>query len=596
MRQQFFPQELNGRFYLKEPKSKKPSRILFVTRIEGKMCKLGLQAKVYPGQWNQSLQKAYISPILNKSDNRNNEMANQEIEETKKQFVSFKSYLCDMEVAGKELVIQLFNNVMRKPKKQSPDNSRIDDIVKVMHDAVYNDTQLSKGTTDNYLNKGLAALKFYLSHLEKDGHRKIDSFDYFTTEFFNDFGQYIYNNYTHDNGTSYTVSTINSILKYAKSAVVLCARAGQYLTEQQIASLKIRYFTDKSAPNHIALRDDEVMLLFRYKPQNKPDEEVRDMFLLECTFGHRIADILELDERVDEIGGKYYITITPKKTPQKRVEVGIVFDIAKKILVDKYHCKLPSISKDAINKNIKRIAQEAGIKGEELQSYHYQGESRPRETRLPRYKCISTHTGRRTFISMLVARGWNYEQIGKFTGQTVKMVEHYDKATNKYIDIYKDAVKNRPHEVVLFYKDQPDKSDTPAFQEDLDTILQGLFREKDLLDLKKMLHNKVNISTLEKTAEVKRHLENISRAEKYRPMLQKFYQEDPANLKQRLLEILRMSILLDSTQNLLKITVTTLQKLGLDCVYADNTHKYPGKAARNAYLLVITNKDGVVIR
>ncbi len=523
-------------------------------------------------------------------------MANQEIEETKKQFVSFKSYLCDMEVAGKELVIQLFNNVMRKPKKQNPGNSRIGDIVNVIHDAVCNDTQLSNGTIDNYLNKGLAALKFYLSHLEKDKHRKIDSFDYFTTEFFNDFGQYIYNNYTHDNGTSYTVSTINSILKYAKSAVVLCARAGQYLTEQQIASLKIRYFTDKSAPNHIALRDDEVMLLFRYKPQNKPDEEVRDMFLLECTFGHRIADILELDERVDEIGGKYYITITPKKTPQKRVEVGIVFDIAKKILVDKYHCKLPSISKDAINKNIKRIAQEAGIKGEELQSYHYQGESRPRETRLPRYKCISTHTGRRTFISMLVARGWNYEQIGKFTGQTVKMVEHYDKATNKYIDIYKDAVKNRPHEVVLFYEDQPDKSDTPAFQEDLDTILQGLFREKDLLDLKKMLHNKVNISTLEKTAEVKNYLENISRAEKYRPMLQKFYQEDPANLKQRLLEILRTSMLLDSTQNLLKITVTTLQKLGLDCVYADNTHKYPGKAARNAYLLVITNKGGVVIR
>ena len=483
---------------------------------------------------------------------------------------------------------------MRKPKKQEASNSKIDNIIKVIHDAVYNDATLSKGTADNYLNKGIPALEFYLSHLKKDEKKKVDSFDYFTTEFFNGFGQYIYDNYTHDDGKTYTISTINSILKYAKSAVVLCARTKQYLTEQHIASLKVRYFTDKSAPNHIALRDDEVMLLYNYKPKSELDEKVRDIFLLECTFGHRIADILRLDERIEEIGGKYYITISPKKTPQKRVEVGIVFDIAKRILIDKYHCQLPSVSKDAINKNIKRIAQEAGIKGEELQSYHYQGENQPQETKRPRYECISTHTGRRTFISMLVARGWNYEQISKFTAQTVKVVERYDQATNKYIDIYKDAVKNRPNEIVKYYDGSSD--DIPAVSDDLGNLLQQLFAEKDLLDLKKLLENKVDISSLEKTAEVKKHLENISRAEKYRAALQKFYKEKPTGLKQRLVEILRITTLLDSERNLLRITVTTLQKLGLNCVYADGTYKYPGKAAREAYLLVITNKNGVIIQ
>ena len=566
MKQQFFPLELHGRFYLKEPKSKKPSQLIFITRIGGRICKLAINAKVYPTQWNQSLQKAYISPILTNIDNENNVIVNQKIEEVKELFALFKSYLCNIEAHNKELITKLFNSTMRKPKQPQDRNNKIDDIIKVIHDTVYNNTQLSKGTIDNYINKGILALKFYLLHLEKDENKKIDCFDYFTTEFFNAFGQYIYDNYTHDDGTAYTISSINSILKYAKSAVVLCARTKQYLSEQYIASLKVRYFTDKSAPNHIALRDDEIMLLYNYKTTNELDEKVRDIFLLECTFGHRIADILRLDERIDEIGGKYYITITPKKTPQKRVEVGIVFDIAKKILIDKYHCQLPPISKDIINKNIKRIAQEAGIKGEELQSYHYQGESQPREIKLPRYKCISTHTGRRTFISMLVARGWNYEQISKFTGQTLKMVEHYDKTTNKYIDIYKDAVKNRPNEVVRFYDSLSDESNHPDFSEDLDSLLQELFREKDLFDLKKLFENKVDISLLEKTAEVKKHLENISRAELYKSALQKFYQEDPAGLKQRLVSILRMSILLDSTRNLLKITVTMLQKLGLNCI------------------------------
>lgn len=594
MEQQFFPLELRGRFYLKEPKSKKPSQLIFITRIEGRIYKLAINAKVYPAQWNRALQKAYISPILTTADNENNAIVNQKIEEVKGLFALFKSYLCNIETANTELITQLFNSTMRKPKKQEASNSKIDNIIKVIHDAVYNDATLSKGTADNYLNKGIPALEFYLSHLEKDEKKKVDSFDYFTTEFFNGFGQYIYDNYTHDDGKTYTISTINSILKYAKSAVVLCARTKQYLTEQHIASLKVRYFTDKSAPNHIALRDDEVMLLYNYKPKSELDEKVRDIFLLECTFGHRIADILRLDERIEEIGGKYYITISPKKTPQKRVEVGIVFDIAKRILIDKYHCQLPSVSKDAINKNIKRIAQEAGIKGEELQSYHYQGENQPQETKRPRYECISTHTGRRTFISMLVARGWNYEQISKFTAQTVKVVERYDQATNKYIDIYKDAVKNRPNEIVKYYDGSSD--DIPAVSDDLGNLLQQLFAEKDLLDLKKLLENKVDISSLEKTAEVKKHLENISRAEKYRAALQKFYKEDPTGLKQRLVEILRITTLLDSERNLLRITVTTLQKLGLNCVYADGTYKYPGKVAREAYLLVITNKNGVIIR
>ena len=594
MMQQFFPLELHGRFYLKEPNRKKPSQLIFITRIDGRIYKLAINAKVYPSQWNRALQKAYISPILTTADNENNAIVNQKIEEVKGLFALFKSYLCNIKTANKELITQLFNSTMRKPKKQEASNNKIDNIIKVIHDAVYNNATLSKGTADNYLNKGIPALKFYLSHLEKDEKKKIDSFDYFTTEFFNGFGQYIYDNYKHDNGKAYTISTINSILKYAKSAVVLCARTKQYLTEQHIASLKVRYFTDKSAPNHIALRDDEVMLLYNYKPKSELDEKVRDIFLLECTFGHRIADILRLDERIEEIGGKYYITISPKKTPQKRVEVGIVFDIAKRILIDKYHCQLPSVSKDAINKNIKRIAQEAGIKGEELQSYHYQGENQPQETKRPRYECISTHTGRRTFISMLVARGWNYEQISKFTAQTVKVVERYDQATNKYIDIYKDAVKNRPNEIVKYYDGSSD--DIPAVSDDLGNLLQQLFAEKDLLDLKKLLENKADISSLEKTAEVKKHLENISRAEKYKSAFQKFYQEDPTGLKQRLVEILRMTTLLDSDRNLLRITVTTLQKLGLNCIYADGTYKYPGKAAREAYLLVVTNKDGVIIQ
>lgn len=284
-----------------------------------------------------------------------------------------------------------------------------------------NDATLKDSTAKNYLNKGIPALEFYLDYLKREKGESIDDFHFFTTEFFNALSLYLVNNYTQPNGEPYTISTINSNLKYAKSAIVLTARAGNYLTDMEISAIKLRQFDDKSSDNHMALRNDEVMKLYRYKCDNERDEIVKDMFLLECTLGHRIADILRIDSRVDKIRGNYYITVAPDKTPNKKVEVGIIFEIAKNILIDKYSCQLPKCNKDLINRNIKRIAKEAGINGVELQSIHYAGESKPTEYKKHRYDCISTHTGRRTFVSLLSARGWSYEKISKFTGQTIEM-------------------------------------------------------------------------------------------------------------------------------------------------------------------------------
>lgn len=459
MRHQFFPNEIRGKFYLSTPKSKSPSPIIFIVYIGGRQIKFHVRAKVYPDHWHHKLQRAFTSPILSKIDNTNNEIANSAIEKILHRFIEFKSYICNIEDCI-NLDTTLKDLLRGMAKKRS---NKLDNIIDVIKRFVVNDTTISDATAKNYLNKGLPALVFYFAYLEKEKHEKVNDFHAFTTEFFTAFSLHIFNNYLQPNGEPYSVSTINSILKYAKSTIVLAARAGGYLTELEISAIKLKQFDNKSSDNHIALRDDEVMKLYRYKCATKSDEIVKDMFLLECTLGHRIADILRIDDRTEEINGNYYISIAPKKTPQKKVEVGIIFDIAKRLLIDKYNCKLPQCTKDVINKNIKRIAREAGIDGVELQSIHYAGESTPTETKKPRYECISTHTGRRTFISLLAARGWTYERISKYTGQTIEMVEHYNKASEKYTDIYKKTAKNAPDNIVkLCNEDIPNLPQTPS--------------------------------------------------------------------------------------------------------------------------------------
>lgn len=602
MKHQLFPKELHGRFFLKSPKSTRPSAINFLIRFNSKLVKLTTHLKIYPEQWNQILQKAYISPILNPIDNHNNSIVNEKIDEIKDRFNKFKLYLCNIEKPEDSEVFKLikeeFKDMARKKSKKEELNE-FDDIVKVIHDTIYNDTTITTGTCDNYIKKGLPALKFYLSYLEKEENIRITSFKSFTTEFFTDFANYIHNNYTYGDGESYTITTINSLLKYAKSAIILSARAKKQLTEAEISSITIKLFTNKSAPNHIALRNDEVMLLYNYKATNKHDEEVRDLFLLECTFGHRISDILRLDQRLDKIGDKYYVTISPQKTPNKKIDVGIIFKIAKEILIDKYQCQLPSITKDKINKDIKRIAHEAGITGNELQSFHYQGEATPREFKRPRYECISSHTGRRTFISLLVARGWTYETISKYTGQSVKIVEHYDKATDKYIEIYKDSLANRPYEIVQLC-DEKNLNNNP--KQDLNTpitsmenILELLFHTKDLFTIEALNKNKVDVSALKKTAQITKFLEDINRAEPYKEQFLHFYKSQPEELKAELIKILRATILIDPKLNVLKIVVTTLQQLGLNCLYAHKTYKYTSQSARDAYILVTVTPEGNTI-
>src|SRR5699024_6106776 len=118
-----------------------------------------INVKVYPEQWSQSLQKAYISPILTNADNLNNSIVNRKIEEVKNRFMHFKLYLCAMDeytidIDVVTLLKKEFNN-MEKQKEKKKD--KFDNIIKVIQDAVYNDTTITEGTANNYIKKGLPA-------------------------------------------------------------------------------------------------------------------------------------------------------------------------------------------------------------------------------------------------------------------------------------------------------------------------------------------------------------------------------------------------------------------------------------------------------
>ena len=369
--------------------------------------------------------------------------------------MSFISYLCSNPSKIKNFHAE-FQQYMGRPKKQPQQSEQID-VFDILEKSIKSNKNLNeKAARNNYIGKGLKVLKAFVSYRDKP----ISCFEEFDADFIYELVEFLKTGeYTND-GRPYAASTINSIIKYAVAAIK-CA-PNNYLSQNQKILIPTPHSSDKTDDNNaIALRDSEVIKLWNYRTCNKRDEEIRDMFLLLCLTGQRVGDLPSLEGGVQYVGNIPCLKFIQEKCSHK-IDVDIVFPLAEEIL--KKYNKLPinDIEKK-INKNLERIAREAGITGTEILSVHYNGSDKPTETEVERCSLIKSHTGRRTFVSMLRVHDWNYEDIRKYTGQSMKIVALYDKSTSIDKRIFKNS---KPEERVMTYKEIEELSQSaPKYQQ-----------------------------------------------------------------------------------------------------------------------------------
>ena len=145
---------------------------------------------------------------------------------------------------------------------------------------------------------------------------------------------------------------INSLIIILITILKRAVEAG-LLENHKYVDIVVKPLVDKEDDeNEIYLRDEEVLLLYNYKPLNERDEMVKDLFILNCVTGQRISDTEKLDDVVNNVSGIDYITLVQRKTG-KKVSFSLVFELAKEILVDKYNYQLPECKDYLINRHIK---------------------------------------------------------------------------------------------------------------------------------------------------------------------------------------------------------------------------------------------------
>lgn len=149
----------------------------------------------------------------------------------------------------------------------------------------------------------------------------------------------------------------------------------------------------------ISLSHDELKKLESAELSSKRLEVARDYLALECRTGQRISDLKRFNI-ADVKDNKW--TFTQKKG-NRIINKVVTIPFAGYCqpaywILQRYNFKMPEISEQNLNYAIKEACQEAGID----QDIHIDRWAGNKKIRIPgkKYEFLSTHTGRRTFITI----------------------------------------------------------------------------------------------------------------------------------------------------------------------------------------------------
>ena len=476
---QIFINEVRCNFNLREPKVDKLTNIYLVASINNKQVKLATGVKVYPSQWNAKKQEAYVSVRLTELDNTNNTIANDKLNELKNSFIEFKHYLCEhpneIEQGIELLKKYIYKDDMKKEETQ-PINVGL-----YLRQCIDNDNNITDGSRSTYSN----AVRL-LERFIKDNGIVIKSFNEIDTKFFNDFQTFLLSieDAKTTDGTL-SVPYINNTIKTIHQRIEAYVVKFQLMDRSKFLDIVQPLLKDKTDDYKIALRDDEVLKLWNYQPKDSNDEIVRDIFLLNCLTGQRISDTEKVDDNLEDILDVTTIKLIQKKTG-KYLNFSIIFELAKEIL-NKYPNGLPKVNTVILNARIKEIAKEAGITGKEVVGR--QTKDGLNTTYKERYECITTHTGRRTFITLLKLRGWDDGKITMYSGhKDDRMVKRYTKIKDTAAFERFNKTKKEHPELLLRMVGESVSNDTnkevvPATSNDILNYLFALDKSKELLPL-----------------------------------------------------------------------------------------------------------------
>lgn len=245
---------------------------------------------------------------------------------------------------------------------------------------------------------------------------------------------------------SLSVDSANNIIKNIKVLLSTAYKQGVTSTDLSVKFDKIKEVDIAVRETDYYLTLDEIRLMHQYTPTDDVCKgakvsattltTAKNLFLLCCTLGQRVSDIEGgfAPDRIKEIatdeGTKKYIDIVQKKTGKNvsvLLDTPIFGDIALQIF-ESYNYNIPSMTGQNINKYIKIVGRQIGDSYNRQHKYQTEKNGNVVDMATPIHELLTSHDGRRSFVSVAVDQGYTPEQISTMTGHSSRdMIDLYNK-------------------------------------------------------------------------------------------------------------------------------------------------------------------------
>jgi integrase len=371
-------------YYLKDESKDGLSLIMLVYQDKGKKFKMSTKVKTYKSSWDGTRIKGNSLEAVD---------GNKKLIELESHFNEIRK---DALITGESYPIEIVE------KKFKVKISATNDISQFFGywDQFVQDSKATKtlGTIKHY-----GSTKTRLLSFEKWRKKPI---------VFEEINQYFYEKFL-----DYCMTELgllnNSIGQHVKNLKVFL----NYLMNNELLNHKFNlkgFKVYKEDIDIVHLTDDELMTVYNLKGLSPYLERAKDYFCFECFTGLRFSDV----GRIKRENIKHdFIEIRTQKT---RDSLFIPLNQYALELINKY---LPScngttlftpITNQKENAFLKQVAEIAEL--DEIVVIEKFSGAKRFEIRKPKYNLVSTHTGRRTFITLSYEKGMKPEIIMKITG------------------------------------------------------------------------------------------------------------------------------------------------------------------------------------
>lgn len=254
-----------------------------------------------------------------------------------------------------------------------------------------------------------------LMTLYQTEHKTRLDFGDFDRAFYLDFVEWL-------NGRNATANYCGAIIKKLKN---ILQRAADDELHSNMAFRKFRIMTENV--DNIYLTRDDLAAIQGVDLSLDPElAAVRDVFLTGCYTGQRFSDYHRIGkDNIRTVNGRKFIELTQQKTG-RRVVIPVSMELD--AILKRHDYQLPLVREQQLNDGIRAVAQRAKLNDTVITERTEGGLKVTRKQ--AKYKLISSHTARRTALTLWYLEGINEIDLMKLSGHaSSKQLADYIKAT-----------------------------------------------------------------------------------------------------------------------------------------------------------------------